>query len=122
LLAQGVGFTNQTDIKMANGRGGARSGAGRPKGSSNRATQSAKAKLSDLAKGYAPEALEVLAKIMREGDSENARIAAANSIIDRGYGKPVQAVTGADDEEAPALKITIQRRAAKGAIRVTQPE
>ena len=107
---------------MANGRGGARSGAGRPKGSSNRATQSAKAKLSDLAKGYAPEALEVLAKIMREGDSENARIAAANSIIDRGYGKPVQAVTGADDEEAPALKITIQRRAAKGAIRVTQPE
>lgn len=107
---------------MANGRGGARSGAGRPKGSKNRATQSAKAKLSDLAKQYAPEALEVLAEVMRNGESESARIAAANSIIDRGYGKPVQAVVGADDDDAAPLKVVIHRRAAKGAVRVTQPE
>ena len=107
---------------MANGRGGARSGAGRPVGSKSRATKEAKAKLSDLAKKYAPEALAVLAQIMRDGESESARIAAANSIIDRGYGKPVQAVTGGDDEDAAPLKVVIQRRAAKGAIRVTQPE
>jgi hypothetical protein len=87
---------------MANGRGGARSGAGRPKGARNKATNEAKATLSELAKKYAPEALETLASIMRAGESEAARVTAANSILDRGYGKPVQANVEIPHDKLPA--------------------
>lgn len=86
---------------MSNGRGGARSGAGRPKGVRNRATKQAKATLADLAKAYAPEALETLAQVMRTGESESARVTAANSILDRGYGKPVQATTEIPHDQLP---------------------
>lgn len=94
------GRQNQKEIKMANGRGGARSGAGRPVGARSKATKQAKATLADLAKAYAPEALKTLADVMRTGESESARVTAANSILDRGFGKPVQATT-----EIPADKM-----------------
>lgn len=96
---------------MANGRGGARSGAGRPAGAKSRATKQAKAQLSELAKAYAPEALETLADVMKNGQSESARVAAANSILDRGYGKPIQATVELDpkDELLPFSGFEITR-------------
>jgi len=68
--------------------GGARPGAGRPKGSLNKATADIKA----AAQAYTEDALATLAQIMKAGESEAARVAAANSILDRGFGKPRQAV------------------------------
>ena len=35
----------------------------------------------------APDALNALAKVMREGSSDSAKVAAANAILERAYGK-----------------------------------
>ena len=69
-------------------RGGQRPGAGRPRGVPNRLTRDIKA----LASRYGPDALETLVRIMNEGESEQARIAAAKELLDRGYGRPAQAL------------------------------
>jgi hypothetical protein len=63
-------------------------GRGRPKGSLNKATRDVKV----AAQAFTDDALNVLATIMRDGESEAARVAAANSILDRGHGKPGQHV------------------------------
>jgi hypothetical protein len=108
---------------MATGHGGARSGAGRPTGKRNKLTEKAKATLTELATAYTGDALATLASIMKDETAPpSARVAAANSLLDRGHGKPVQAIAGADDDGAPVLSVVIERRAAKGAIRVTRPE
>ena len=45
--------------------------------------------LRQACKEYAPEAVNTLLEIMRDGDvAANHRITAANSILDRGFGKP----------------------------------
>ena len=72
-------------------RGGKRAGAGRPKGSSNRATTEQKMRLSELAKQYAGVAIKTLADIAENGQCERARIAAACAVLDRAYGKPREA-------------------------------
>jgi|SoiMethySBSTD1v2_1073268.scaffolds.fasta_scaffold27611_10 hypothetical protein len=71
-------------------RGGKRNGSGRPKGARNKAT----ADLQDAAREYTPEALETLRSICADGESEAARVSAANALLDRGYGKPTAHVTG----------------------------
>jgi len=68
--------------------GGKRPGAGRKKG----AVSEAKRELAEIAKGHAEKALQVLVDIATGGESEAARVSAANAILDRGYGKPPQAV------------------------------
>lgn len=60
--------------------------AGRPKGALNKATKDIKV----LAQKHTPAALRTLASIMEKGESEAARVAAANSLLDRGYGKAHQ--------------------------------
>lgn len=76
--------------------GGKRSGAGRPRGSVNKATDDIKA----LAREYTGEALEALVAVVRDGESEAARVSAANALLDRGYGKPSQVLSG-DSEGGP---------------------
>lgn len=49
----------------------------------------------ELARQHGSEAIDRLVSIMREGDHANAR-AAAVALLDRGYGKPVQELTGGD--------------------------
>lgn len=61
---------------------------GRPKGSTNKQTLDVK----ELAQEYTAEAVKALAKIMKSGRQEAARVAAANSILDRGHGKAPVAV------------------------------
>jgi hypothetical protein len=68
--------------------GGKRQGAGRKKG----AVSQAKRDLSEMAKDHAETALTVLVEIARQGESEGARVSAANAILDRAYGKPPQAL------------------------------
>lgn len=85
-------------------RGGKREGAGRPKGAVNKAT----ADIREAAQEYTEEALKVLAEVMRMGDSAAARVAAANSILDRGHGKPKQSqeISGPDGASLiPAVAI-----------------
>jgi hypothetical protein len=50
-----------------------------------------------LALDMCPEALEKLAKLMREAKSERAQAAAAGAILDRGCGKPTQPIEGLHD-------------------------
>jgi hypothetical protein len=75
--------------------GGARLGAGRKPGSTNKAT----AELRELAQEYAPAALEELARLAVCATSEAARVAAIKEILDRAYGKSRQPLVGADDDQ-----------------------
>jgi hypothetical protein len=69
---------------MAHGR----KTGGRQKGTPNKATADVKA----AAQKYTTEAVETLALIMRKGESEQARVTAADKLLDRGHGKATQAV------------------------------
>jgi hypothetical protein len=51
----------------------------------------------DLARVHTAEAIETLAAIMRDSEKDLARVAAANALLDRGWGKPGNA--GPDDAE-----------------------
>lgn len=75
---------SKTETKIGPNRGSA--GKGRPKGALNKAT----AEIKQAARRHGPEALKVLAKLMKDADSEQARIAAAREILDRAYGKATQ--------------------------------
>ncbi len=77
--------------------GGKRAGAGRKPGSVSKA----KKDLADMAKGHAETALKTLVQIAEKGDSEAARVSAANAILDRAYGRPFQATVTATVEQAP---------------------
>ena len=47
--------------------------------------------LADVAREHTSEAIETLAKIMRDADQSGAaRVSAANAILDRGWGRPKQ--------------------------------
>jgi hypothetical protein len=56
--------------------------------------------LKEAAMEHAVLALETLAKIAQDGESDAARVSAANSLLDRGFGKPTQPISG-DEDEAP---------------------
>lgn len=73
---------------------------GRKKGTPNKATADIKA----IAGKHGPEAIKEAVRIMKESSSDQARIAAANLILDRAYGKAAQAIVGSDDE-APVKTI-----------------
>lgn len=83
---------------MANptGKGGFRKGV-----SGNPAGRKPDAELADVrsrAREHAADALASLVKIAKSGKSESAKVAAAEAILNRGYGKPAQAVTGENGE------------------------
>lgn len=62
---------------------------GRKAGTPNKSTADVKA----LAEPYGPEAIETLAAVMRDTTQPAAaRIAAADKLLDRGYGKPKQPI------------------------------
>ena len=86
-------------------KGGRREGAGRPAGVPNKATREQGARLSELAKSYTDIAFSTLVDVAINGSSDTARIAAANSIWDRGYGKPKADL----DEVVDLPAIVIQR-------------
>jgi hypothetical protein len=67
---------------------------GRPKGHGD---------LRELARQYTEDALEALVEICRNGENEGARVAAANALLDRGWGKPPVAILAPD----PPAKITL---------------
>ena len=95
-------------MRYANGRwapGQSGNPGGRPAGLSE---------IRALARNHTTEAIECLLKEMRKGDTSHARIAAANALLDRGWGRPTQPLAG--DAEEPPIGVEIsqeerQRRA-----------
>jgi hypothetical protein len=63
--------------------------SGNPKG-----RPSIKGEVETLARTYTVEALETLADLMRNGASDNVRMAAASALLNRGWGLPRQAIDG----------------------------
>ena len=73
--------------KGQNPRGGKREGAGRPPGPNGRGA--AFKHLRELARSYTEEAVLTIVSIMRNSKEDGRlRLACANAILDRGYGKP----------------------------------
>ena len=78
---------------MARGAAPGERRGGRKPGVRNKSTESVKA----LAQPYSAEAIKTLGSIMRNVETPpQARVAAANGLLDRAFGRPAQALTGAD--------------------------
>ena len=91
--------------------GGARKGAGRKPGK----VSEAKRQIAEMAKDHGETALAVLVQVATQGESEAARVSAANAILDRGYGKPVQQVdnTSSDGTMTPKPAVNLTRLSEK---------
>lgn len=89
----GLAEKNQSKSK----RGGARPGSGRPKGRKSAKTLEIEA----AARQYRDDALKALAHVMAHSENDSARVAAANSILDRGFGRPRQALEHTGEEGGP---------------------
>jgi len=85
---------------MAGRKPGTPKTGGRKAGTPNKATANVKA----AAQVYTVEAIETLAAIMRKSESDQARVAASNAILDRGHGKPSQTISG--DPDNPLRTVT----------------
>jgi len=84
--------------------GGKREGAGRPKGAKDKLTRETSQELSKLARCYTERALNTLVNVMEDVEATpTARVAAANAILDRAHGKPMQPVDVAVDDNLSSL-------------------
>lgn len=81
-------------------RGGKQPGAGRPAGSTNVNAPDIKA----LCRRYTGLCVEQLVNIAQKSKIEGNRIAAINQILDRGFGKPTQAV-GVDPDMPVEIRL-----------------
>jgi hypothetical protein len=79
--------------------GGKRTRSGRKPG----ATSLAKRDLAAMAKEHVETALAVLVEIATSGQGESARVTAANSLLDRAYGKPIQGTVEIPMDKAPQM-------------------
>lgn len=80
--------------------GGARKGAGRKPGK----VSQAKRTIAEMAKEHGELALQVLVNVAQDFEAPHAaRVSAANALLDRGYGKPMQAVQVGGDGENPIV-------------------
>jgi len=61
--------------------------------------------LADLAREHTAEAIQTLVQLMNTG-AGNVRVMAANSILDRGWGKPAQTTTTTITEKRSVLDWT----------------
>jgi hypothetical protein len=75
-------------------RGGRRPGAGRPPGVPNRLTRP----LRELAALHSEDCIAVLVELRDHAEAEQVRLAAANSLLDRGHGRPRQEVDVTQNE------------------------
>lgn len=63
--------------------------------------------VQSLARSYTKLSIETLGGIAAEGESESARVSAAGMLLDRGWGKPNQPVTGKDGDDIRVVIRTI---------------
>ena len=74
---------------------------GRQKGTPNHATK----ELKELARQHCGAALETIVQLMQSSENDQTRLAAAKELIDRGYGKAVQAIE-ADVKADVGIRVT----------------
>ena len=92
-------MTRRTNGQWAPGQSG--NPGGRPGGV---------AEVRELARTHTADAIACLVQEMTNGDTSHARIAAANAILDRAWGRPTQAIAG--DAEAPPVQLSVETRVA----------
>lgn len=63
-----------------------------------------------MARGYTNVCIRTLGGIATSGESEQARIQASAILLDRGYGKAAQPVTGEDGEGPVVVEIIHRER------------
>lgn len=95
--------------KSISRRGGKRPGSGRPKGRKDAKTLEIEA----AAKRYAGDMLKALVHVAKKSKSDSARVAAAIAVLDRGYGRPHQAVA-LTDPDGNTLEVLVKRVLVKG--------
>ena len=62
--------------------------------------------VEELARAYGVEAIKTLASIMRsEKAPASARSAAAQAVLDRGFGRPQQSIRHGGEEDGPPIRI-----------------
>lgn len=90
------------------GHGGKRTGAGRKPGK----VSQAKRDIMEMAKEHAELALQTLVNICQNGEAEASRVSAANAILDRAYGRPVQGVemSGPDGKPIQTEEVSARER------------
>ena len=86
---------------MARAKGTPKTG-GRIKGVPNKATR----EIKEIAQKHGKAAIDKLVALMNGSDDDRVQAAAANSLLDRGYGKAVQAHTGEGGEGA--IKVVVE--------------
>lgn len=75
--------------------------SGNPGGRSPRLTTDGRS-IAEIARDHSGDAIKTLATIAKnEKESAAARVSAANSILDRAWGKAKQPIVGGDDGDAP---------------------
>lgn len=104
----------ELENRMQSKHGGRRAGAGRPTGSTNRATTSQKATLGELARAHASEAIAALAEVATRGESESARVSAACALLDRAFGRPVAAIPPEVERPKSDLATLLEQINARG--------
>lgn len=94
----------EKESKKIKRRGGRREGAGRPAGAPNKLTRP----LKELAAQYTEDSIHTLVTLLDHAESEQVRLQAANSLLDRGHGRPRQEINLDGDT---SIKVIIQRSA-----------
>ena len=84
-------------------RGGRRPGAGRPKGRTDLAGFRQLKDIEERAREHSDTALAALVAVAEQDESYAARVAAATALLDRGYGRPKQAVELSSDPDRPIV-------------------
>jgi hypothetical protein len=75
--------------------GGARSGAGRPKGVLNKITRPIK----ELAASHSEESINTLVYLRDHSKNDQVRLAAARELLDRAHGRPRQEIDMSNDSQ-----------------------
>jgi hypothetical protein len=63
--------------------------------------------IQELARLETEAALQTLVEIMHRGKPDAARVAAAQAVLDRGWGRPVQALEHSGPEGSPLLSMNL---------------
>ena len=65
--------------------------------------------IKQLARSWSREALETLYQLMRNADKDSVRLAAAEAILDRGWGRPAQALEHTGQNGLPVqIRVTYE--------------